>query len=598
MFSGVSGLRVHQTKMDVIANNISNVNTVGYKSSRVTFMDAFYQRLAGASAENPVTGRTGTNAMQIGLGANVASIDTIMTQGMSQRTDVSTDLMIQGNGFFVVSDASGTYFTRAGKIDRDAAHNLNINGMQLMGWDTVIDEQTGREAIETGPVKALTLDGDKQYVPPKASSIVDVIGNLNVNELPLKPNGTKQVTATMNIYDSNGNQYGIDVNYTYYPNVKAVPDGGISHVEGAWTFEFVQGEARNGEVGVLAYPEGVRVDADGNSTGEILSIHVGYIQTLMNTTGAAPTMDDLSTSGVLIFDTKGELQGWNTYDSKRLGDLSTTSVQTVVDEMKLQYDFVSGDLSSVVASTATPPVITDAELKTCLKKGFQIPLLIAPETILDPPATFGGNPPRDLGVSLNDSVTLNSLTAGNFSIDMNYDPARGITTDFSDLTADLRPADGATGVAADLFMKYGTVMLNTEDFHQFGGQNTKLEMIRADGNRPGTLDDLSIAKDGKITGRYSNGETKLLGQVAVAKFINPAGLEKVGNSLFAVTANSGPWNGVGDVGDIIAGSLEMSNVDLSQEFTEMITTQRGFQANSRIITVSDEMLQELVNLKR
>ncbi|MDR1663309.1 MAG: flagellar hook-basal body complex protein, partial [Clostridiales bacterium] len=107
-----------------------------------------------------------------------------------------------------------------------------------------------------------------------------------------------------------------------------------------------------------------------------------------------------------------------------------------------------------------------------------------------------------------------------------------------------------------------------------------------------------ISTDGTIRGRYSNGVTRILGQIPVATFRNPAGLEKVGNNLFVTSANSGEFDGIGSTGRIMGGALEMSNVDLSQEFTEMITTQRGFQANSRTITVSDEMLNELVNLKR
>jgi len=122
------------------------------------------------------------------------------------------------------------------------------------------------------------------------------------------------------------------------------------------------------------------------------------------------------------------------------------------------------------------------------------------------------------------------------------------------------------------------------------------------GYAAGTLSDISIDSRGVINGMFSNGIHRQLGQVALASFVNPAGLAKAGNNLYVVTPNSGQpvvgAAGTGDLGDIQSGRLEMSNVDLSQEFTNMIITQRGFQANSRIITTSDELLQELVNLKR
>ena len=141
-----------------------------------------------------------------------------------------------------------------------------------------------------------------------------------------------------------------------------------------------------------------------------------------------------------------------------------------------------------------------------------------------------------------------------------------------------------------------------------GSGSTSIKPVRGDakgqgaGNAPGELDGIKIASDGKIYGVYNNGDKKLFGQIAVATFANPSGLEAVGNSMFAATLNSGDFDGVGiditQVGTLSVGALEMSNVDLSTEFTNMITTQRGFQANSRIITTSDTMLEELINLKR
>ena len=141
------------------------------------------------------------------------------------------------------------------------------------------------------------------------------------------------------------------------------------------------------------------------------------------------------------------------------------------------------------------------------------------------------------------------------------------------------------------------------------GGKSSAKMVRAaedttgGGRAAGKLNDVSIDNSGKIYGVYSNGETKLMGQIAVANFDNPMGLEAIGDSLYRTTQNSGEFDGIGSAvdengGKMTQGVLEMSNVDLSAEFTDMITTQRGFQANSRIITTSDSLLEELVNLKR
>jgi len=152
--------------------------------------------------------------------------------------------------------------------------------------------------------------------------------------------------------------------------------------------------------------------------------------------------------------------------------------------------------------------------------------------------------------------------------------------------------------AATLGTGTGIITLDFGGLHQFVNESTNAMADNSDGNAPGRLSGMSVGTDGRITGRYSNGLVRLLGQIPVAQFKNPAGLEKMGNNLFASTNNSGPFDGVGVDGELRGGVLEMSNVDLGMEFTEMITTQRGFQANSRIITASDTMLQELVNLVR
>jgi len=470
MFSGVSGLRIHQTKMDVIANNISNVNTIGFKSSRVTFAEIFAQTTSGASKPNEETGRGGTNPMQIGLGATVASIDLSTTQGAAQRTDNPYDLMIQGSGFFIVGDNSGTYFTRAGAFNLDVEGNfVNPSGMRINGWQRVRNRTTGLWEIQRDQVSPLQVTQEMRYAPPKSTSRIEFTDNLNFMDVD-----TTGHPATMAFYDSLGNRFTTTVRFT---KAATQPTTGTT----AWNWEFYNPDNPN------ATPPATPVAyLDGDKTKPYL---------LTATIPAPP-------GNTLYFTESG-------YPSNN-------------------------------ATPANPPVPPDPVSVTFLLGAAQPPLNAATD----------GLPASNLTTGTGDTVRI----------------------DFSGVT-------------------------------QFGNQETNITSYNVDGHSAGALINVSIASDGIITGLYDNGEMEILGQIVVARFKNPAGLEKFGDNLYIPTSNSGDFDGIGEQvqiggGKMMGGVLEMSNVDLAQEFTEMITTQRGFQANSRIITVSDDMLQELVNLKR
>lgn len=210
MFSGVSGLKVHQTRMDVIGNNIANVNTVGYKSQRVTFSDVFSQTISGASSASDETGRGGVNPMQVGLGVNVSSIDMLMTQGAAQRTDNPFDLMINGDGFIVVGDATGQYFTRAGALRQDDDGNLVIsNGMKVQGWPATLDN--GQYVINSQEVQDINLaDPTIKNSSPTLTSKAQLSGNIN--------NTGTEASTSISFYDSVGNYYTMNMKFTRDPN--------------------------------------------------------------------------------------------------------------------------------------------------------------------------------------------------------------------------------------------------------------------------------------------------------------------------------------------------------------------------------------------
>ena len=206
MYSAVSGLKAHQTRMDVIGNNIANVNTVAYKSQSMTFSEVFYQTTQIASGPNAETGKGGTNAMQIGLGSSVGSISTaISSEGGFERTDNAFDLKIGGSSFFIVNSAGNTFFTRAGnfKVDESGAL-VTTGGANVMGWQVDESGNAKRDLVS----KLYVNSPDVAYTSPERTSSVTVTGNLNA--------GSKDTsTTTINFYDSLGNSYQATVNLVY-----------------------------------------------------------------------------------------------------------------------------------------------------------------------------------------------------------------------------------------------------------------------------------------------------------------------------------------------------------------------------------------------
>ncbi|HYE83945.1 MAG TPA: flagellar hook protein FlgE [Clostridia bacterium] len=450
LFSGVSGLRAHQQKMDVIGNNIANVNTVGFKASRVTFSDILNQTISGATSPDSNTGRGGRNPIQVGLGVVINSIGTITTDGSTESTGYQNDLSISGNGFFIVRNGNeASYqFTRAGNFTLDELGNLvTSEGMNVYGWQDYggIQQEDGTYEFDTDKlVEPINLYSDaynynKKIIAAEATENATFKGNLDAAEealgTALNNIGTTipdpQFTTTLTAYDSLGNEYEVDVEFT-----KCFVDS---------------------------------TDADNPITSWYWQIQDSEDVTLG---------DDAS--GYIQFNSKGKIiTGEDGY--------STTPA----------VDFI-------------PDALTGA----------------------------GGFP---------------------------------VKLDFSNLT------------------------MNSQD--------SSIKSDDVDGCPSGTLEDYSIGSDGIIMGVYSNGKQQPLGMIALASFDNAAGLQKAGSNTYYATANSGDFTngtmaGTDGAGTLNAGSLEMSNVDLSSEFSQLIITQRGFQANSRIITASDEMLQELVNLKR
>jgi flagellar hook protein FlgE len=462
LFSGVSGLQNHQTRMDVIGNNIANINTIGFKKGRVNFQDLLYQQMQGASRPTDELG--GVNPKEVGLGMSVATIDTIHNQGAFQSTGVGTDLAIQGAGFFVLKEGSNTYYTRAGAFNTDQNGSLvnPANGMKVQGW--MAQDVDGFQTLDVSrDVENLIIPvGSKD--PARSTTMVNFACNLD-KRIPVIPEGATALdiqrgtwNTEIKIYDSFGQEHTLQVQFTRIPDTA---------------------------------------------------------------------------------------NGWN----------------------------------AVVAVDPEAEVATNASIGL----GEEAP-------------AAGG--PANFRVNFSNNGTLLSAVDG----DGNESGAGGnvimnVAYDVANTDPD---ADGAQ-VRQEFSLNLGTVGGFVNSITQYAEASSS-KAVMQNGYGMGYLDNFKIDASGVITGVYSNGTNRIIGQVAMASFANPGGLEKAGDNAYVVSTNSGAANvgpsGIAGKGKIIAGTLEMSNVDMAEQFTDMIVTQRGFQANSRTIQTADQLLQELLSLKR
>ena len=577
LYSGVAGLKTHQTKMDVIGNNIANVNTTAYKSSSVTFADLMSQTTQAASGANATTGVGGVNARQIGLGVKSGAINVNITgQGSAQSTGNPFDIMITGDNFFVVSDGISNYFTRDGSFYVDGVGNLCMTstGYNVMGWG--VDPATMEvKKDNVQPLKIMSTEN--LTYPPEATTLGTVSGILDKNDTDVNsPDGK---SLNLSIYDSLGYEY------TARFILKS------TDVEGEFSVELDKLlDAKGNEVDISGAEDlfGAETSVEDKTEVVFNSNSFKWNGTeLQNASGT--TLVDISALDFNPTDEAGE-----------------TALQEALDIIANAYGFGGSTeefLNLYVDNNATPPEHQKiSDLIEAIKNGT-VPSLAD----LDGDGTSG--------IDDGSGNAVYSFTADGRYINgsiLKFDTDTGLF----DSIGGSKKGDTKIGLSKliankeDNLSNFSDVSLNWSGVSMFNNNGTStLTATYGDdnglgtGRRLGDMIGVSVQRDGRIYASYDNGMTKLLGQIATANFPNASGLEKHGDNLYQSTMNSGSFDGIGvDVtasgGYISTGVLEMSNVDLSAEFTEMITTQRGFQANSRIITVSDTLLEELTNLKR
>jgi flagellar hook protein FlgE len=417
------------------------------------------QQITGAARPTEEVG--GVNPKEVGLGMSVATIDTIFTQGNLQTTGNTTDLAIQGNGFFVLKNGDETFYSRAGVFGTDSNGTLvnPANGLRVQGW--MAEEANGRQIVRTSATPTDLVIPVGQKDPPKATENVRYFCNLNKNtpEIPENPTQDQVLEGTwqteIDIYDTYGNPHQVQMNFAKVPGNP-----------NQWTVT-------------------VNVDPDN---AEFTQTRIGF-----------GTTDGLENTYTLNFDNTGKLL-------------------SVTDSAGNQ----SNEEGEIVLQTSY--------------------------TVADSNADADGNPYRQ-------TFNLNLGTIGS--------------------------------------------MENT--ITQAASKSTTKANYQ-DGYKLGYLDNFKIDQSGVITGVYSNGSVRTIGQVAMASFTNQGGLEKKGDNTYAESINSGMANigesGTQGKGSMLSGTLEMSNVDLTEQLTDMIVTQRGFESNAKTIQTGDSMLETVLGLKR
>ena len=689
LFSGVSGLKSHQTRMDVIGNNISNINTIGFKSSRATFSDMFSQTQSYAAA--PSSSRGGINPKQVGLGSNIASVDMIFTDGSAQATGKNTDLTLNGNGLFVLKNGTNTYYSRDGAFEFDTNGNFVLpgSGLYVQGWNAIDGNLNTNGATENIVVRS------GQTMPGTQTTTVDYTGNLNSADPTIvgitytSGGGTADPDAVIQykrvssihvleasnfIYDARSMDITVtDVDGTEIDDASFV-NGEIYAISGA-NSEKIDGHTI-GRIDYTVSNTVTTIDGDAsvtitlsNGTTQTFNVAAGESYTLGATLAETTHYDEAtmaasSDATITRIVVRDQYNGASTYPAsvsynagknvklyytdnsietvtsgfyERNHSVPITTVITVYDsegnahavsvlidkDPSSEDELINADalaLARVVDENGNR-INYDTLVKTTDENGalkYQYTLADGTAELVDPDQVRWDNrwrvymaPGEGMAgptYQFTQTESDGSQTAGylNVTMDETSGNPNGGYPSFIYFNEDGSYSSAATA-GASLYTLYSdgngasptTSSIGFDATSQYAGNTTVYGV--SDGNAYGVLQSVQVDSSGVISGTYSNGIIRTEAQVAVAQFVNSAGLTKTGTSLYQESNNSGTPNikTVDALGlSVTPSSLEMSNVDLANELADMIITQRGFQSNSKIITVGDEMLETIVNMKR
>lgn len=571
LFSGLTGLNASSQTIGVAGNNIANVNTTSFKRSQANFETQVSQTLSNGSAPNGTLG--GTNPAQVGLGTRLAAITRDFSDGGLQPTGVATHAAIEGSGFFIVDQGGSQRFTRDGTFQLDRDFNLVTNGgarVQGFGVDTDFNVVPGLLQDINIPLGVLTI--------AQATENVNIGGNLNaggdvatqgsiIESEPLFSDATGTTPAVAG--DALSSLFGADGSARF-------PDGAVLSL-GTITRGGAELPSRTFEVGAAN-----TTDSDGNGTtlGDFLAFveDITGIDTTasnspgvtVNALGQVVVESNTGTANQLLIDPGDIIANFNGVNSQPF-----TSPWEIIQEA----DGESARTSFITFDSLGNPLNIDliAVLQDKNSTGTEWEFYIHSDDDSDLNKFLSRG---SLSFDTNGQFTI--AQGGSFVIDRAdtgaLDP-QNITLQFTDPTGTLGSLTALAGL-----------------------DTSQVNSLQQDGTPIGTLEDFSISEDGTITGVFSNSLLRDLGQLPLALFSNTAGLQEVGGNLYVNGSNSGSpqivAGGTSGSGRVIGRALELSNVDLAQEFISLISAQTGFSANSRIISTSDELIQELLNTVR
>lgn len=553
LFSGVSGLQNLQSMMDVIGNNIANVDTIGFKSSRVTFSDTFNELVK--SGTNPTDSTGGTNSFQVGLGMKINSIDRNWNQGTFQTTGISTDLALQGPGMFILNSNGQNFYSRAGAFEFDSNGKLvdPQNGAVVQGkvanglgqipqgttiQDIVVDKNLKLPAIKTSNIAwGGNLQSSSATIATNTVNLDDSLAGSTPYTAPPSPTSTQ-------IVGKDGTAYTLNVSYT--------------NTAGAWTPKY--------EV--------------YDSTGKTLL-------------SPQPTVTPALTP--LTFNSSGNCT------SAPVQITSTDPQQNI--NFSLDFSKITLAASSTT-STSIPAIVNQGGVEAPVIGSVSVydSLGNAHTLSVQFDHSYGNTWSWKVSVPATDGGTFTGATTGSMTFDPNGQiqsiTQGGVTVPGIPPIPQITytPGNGAETEPINLNFGSGTAGITQTSL------SSQVAALSQDGSPSATLTNLNIDQYGNVVGVFSNGNSRTLAQVMVATFTNPNGLVSAGSNMYSVAANSGTPRidtpGENSATTIQSGALEQSNVDLSQEFTNMIVSQRGFEANAKVVTTSDTLLQDITNLVR
>jgi len=671
--SGISGLRAHQTRIDVVGDNLANSDTTGFKSARVDFQTILSQTLS--SGAPPAGNLGGVDPLQIGLGVSVGSTPKNFAQGALKATGVNTDLAVEGDGFFVLGDTNGNQvFSRDGTFSLNPQNQLHdpATGFRVRGWNAnlstfqinsggpvesiTIPVGTLRIAQETSAASfggnlnstgSLALNGtvlettspytDVTGVPGNTADSATLLTNLGRTDpsgtvdLLLDPGDTITVSAmkggkllptkTFGVgpgapprVDASGTTYGQFVTFLQQ-SLGITPDGFSSQLlqsaertEG--TVDLASGDSVDPLTSTLI-DTGADYVATGVQVGDILRFNTGP------GAGQAVRVTGVLSSTTLTFaaldpsqGTPGAVPGGDAYSIHEGANVSIGGPAAGQDAASPAGTVrISGNAGAASAISNLDITVHDAAGPTRSFGLFRQLASASGESVSTSAVVF-------------DSLGAQHIVENTYYLDFhtptgtrwrwlaeaedNTGPVRSVGTGTVnyDLTGKFASDSASTPASIDLDTSGVTTPLDIALNHSrttgFANRNSELALVDQDGFAQGTLNDFAVGADGVVKGLFSNGITRDIAQVALARFQDNNGLRSTGDNLFRIGAASGAAL-VGPPeqfarGAIRGGFLEDSNVDIAQQFTDLITSQRSFQANARTISVASQLLQELIQI--